>query len=232
MILKKNQKLIKQNKKNNIYQYLKENIKFLIENPELLNILEFPSNWKNKDKIIDFNLQQSKKLQKENKLLKSIIQEILKTTDENFKSQNKIFNISLQITKSKSFNVFLNILKNNCLKLFDVDFVNIFSNNEDIINKNYENIIEKITEKKINQFFKDNNFINLLNNSNAYYFFFPKQKNIIKSFILLKIKINKNSYLIISLGSKNKNKFSKKQGSELMAFFINICEQKIKSFLE
>ena len=62
--------MIKQNKKKYVFQYLKENIKFLIENPELLNILEFPSNWKSKDKIIDFNLQQSKKLQRENKLLK------------------------------------------------------------------------------------------------------------------------------------------------------------------
>jgi len=222
--------LIKQNKKKYVFQYLKENIKFLIENPELLNILEFPSNWKSKDKIIDFNLQQSKKLQRENKLLKSIIQEILKTSDENFKAQNKIFNISLQITKSKNFNVFLNIIKNNCLKLFDVDFVNIFSNDKDIINKNNKNIISKITEKKIKQFFKNNDSINLSNDSNAYYFFFSEQKNVINSFILLKIEMAKDNYLVISLGSKNKDKFSKKQGSELMTFFINVCEQKIKSF--
>ena len=58
--------------------------------------------------------------------------------------------------------------------------------------------------------------------------FFPLLYNKIKSYILLKININKKYFLIISFGSKNKEKFSIKQGSELITFFVKVCENKIK----
>ena len=59
--------------------------------------------------------------------------------------------------------------------------------------------------------------------------FFPLRCNKIKSYILLKININKKYYLIISFGSKNEEKFSVKQGSELITFFVEVCENKIQS---
>ena len=53
----------------------------------------------------------------------------------------------------------------------------------------------------------------------------------LESFILLKIRIDKKYFIIFSIGSKDKNKFSTKQRGELINFFIKICEYKIKNLI-
>ena len=85
----KKENQIKQISEEEVIKYLKKNKNFLINNSDLLNLLEFPSKWKSSKNVIDFNYQQSKKLQKQNNLLKSIIKEILKTEKKNSVFINK-----------------------------------------------------------------------------------------------------------------------------------------------
>ena len=59
---------------------------------------------------------------------------------------------------------------------------------------------------------------------------FPNSYDLIKSFMLLKIKNKNLSSFLICLGSSNKNKFSKSQNTELISFLIKVCESKINSF--
>ena len=229
---KKSNFLNNKNLKEEVYKYLKKNKNFLIENSELLNILEFPSNWKTKSNVIDFNYQQSKKLQKQNKLLKSIIKEILKTEHDNFSTQNKILKISLQVTEAKNFNEIINTIKKNCNFLLDVEFVNMFSNNKNVIKKNTQKIISSIDNRYLKKIFQNNEFLYLDNNPDFKSICFSSKAKFIKSFILLKLTISKGNYFLICLGSKNKKKFTKQQGFELINFFVKVCEGKIKNILK
>ena len=61
--------------------------------------------------------------------------------------------------------------------------------------------------------------------------FFPNTHKYIKSYVLLKINMKKDKCYIISIGSKDKNKFFPTQGTDLISFFAKACEIKIKTML-
>ena len=126
---------------------------------------------------------------------------------------------------AKNWENYVKILKEDCKTLFNVDIININSNYKNL--KNSKEIDSKIS----NKFFINNNHINLQNREEYLSMFFPLIYKKIKSYILLKININKKYFLIISFGSKNKEKFSIKQGSELITFFVKVCENKIKNLI-
>jgi len=222
---------LKKNKNEEIAKFLKKNKNFLIQNPYLLKILEFPSDWKSGDKIIDFNVHQSKKLKKENDYLKSKISNILIAGQSNFNSQNRIFKASLRIINAKSIDLFLKIIIEDCPILFDTDIIYAYSNNKILTNIRKQNKFLEIDEKILKKIFIKNNCINLSNKIEYLPIFFQGTYKVIKSFILLKIRIDKKYFIIFSIGSKDKNKFSTKQRGELINFFIKICEYKIKNLI-
>ena len=80
------------------------------------------------------------------------------------------------------------------------------------------------------KFFQKKN-IYLINNKNYIPIFFPSSLKKIKSFVLIKVLINKKFFFVICLGSKDKNKFSSSQRVELISFFIKVCEIKIQSLI-
>lgn len=228
-MLRNNNLSYKKSKNNHeVIRFLEKNKNFLVQNSHLLKILEFPSHWKTKGKVIDFNKYQSKKLKTENNNLKNKISKILSTSYRNFNSQNKIFKSCLKILNAKNLFNYLKVIKIDCKKLLSVDMICLYSNNNKLENLIKKNKLLNINEKNLNKIFTNNHNINLSNKTDLIPIFFPLGYKIIKSFILLKIKIDKKHFLIIGFGSKNKNKFSTKQGNELINFFIRICEYKIK----
>tara|TARA_B100000029_G_C17434805_1_gene909228 strand:- start:312 stop:1019 length:708 start_codon:yes stop_codon:yes gene_type:complete len=225
---------IKQISEEDVIKYIKKNKNFLINNSELLNLLEFPSKWKSNKNVIDFNYQQSKKLQKQNNLLKSIIKEILKTEKENFVSQNNILKMSLQIANARNLNELIKTIKKNSKILLGVEFTNIISNNKYFIESDENKMIiyQNSNNIKIQKVLKNEDPIYLSKDESLNLIFYRQNSKLIKSNIILKLFISKKYFVLISFGSQNKNKFTKQQGYELISFLVKVCEGKIKSFLK
>lgn len=133
---------------------------------------------------------------------------------------------------TKTLDNYLKILKEDCKTLFNIDVINIYSNYNKLINYNQQKNLIEIDSKITNKFFIRNNYINLQNKDGYLLVFFPLLYNKIQSYILLKININKKYFLIISFGSKNKEKFSIKQEDELIVFFVRVCKNKILRFID
>ncbi len=230
----KKENQIKQISEEEVIKYLKKNKNFLINNSDLLNLLEFPSKWKSSKNVIDFNYQQSKKLQKQNNLLKSIIKEILKTEKENFVSQNNILKMSLQIANTQNLNELIKTIRKNSKILLGVEFINIISNNKHFIesDENKMVIYQDPHNTKIQKIFKNDDPIYLNKDDSLNFILYRKNSKFIKSNIVLKLIISKKYFVFICFGSKNKNKFTKKQGYELINFLVKVCEGKIKNFLK
>ena len=205
--------------------YLKKNKDFFIQNPQLLNILKFPSAWNSEDKIVDFNLHQSKKLKNDNKILKSKISQILKIGMHNISANNIIFETILKILNTNSLDQFFKILLDECSKLLNWDYINILSNNTIKL----KNEIKYISDVKIKKLFKRNERVNILNDEIENKIFFPKNYKVIKSYMLLKVSLLKKGVLIFCIGSKEKNTFTKNHSTDLIIFFTKICEIKINS---
>ena len=133
---------------------------------------------------------------------------------------------------TKTLDNYLKILKEDCKTLFNIDVINIYSNYNKLINYNQQKNLIEIDSKITNKFFIRNNYINLQNKDGYLLVFFPLLYNKIQSYILPKININKKYFLIISFGSKNKEKFSIKQEDELIVFFVRVCKNKILRFID
>ena len=176
--------------------------------------------------VVDFNKYQVKKIKEDNIYLKSKILKILDIIKINTDAQNRILRASLKILNSKSLDNLLETILKEFYKILNCDEVNIIFNNYN--GKNKKIIIDK--KLKIENLFQRNTSIILSNKNKFIKFFFPNSYDLIKSFMLLKIKNKNLSSFLICLGSSNKNKFSKSQNTELISFLIKVCESKINSF--
>ena len=205
-----------------IIQYLKKNTNILFDNPELINILNFPTDIRKSKKIIDLNAYRTKKLNSDNIKLKKQISAVLKAGSSHIASQKKILKTSLKILNTKSLSKLIDVIINELGELLGCDLVNCFFTSNKIKHKN----INQIDNKLATNYFKDKPQTNLNQNPNGIPIFFPNKTRIIKSYILLKI-IYGSDRFIVAMGSQNEKKFTKDQRVDLIEYLIQIIQIKL-----
>ena len=208
-----------------VIQYLKKNINIFLDHPELLNLLNFPSKIKKPNKIINLNEYRSKKIISDYDRLKKQMTDIIKAGSSHIVSQRRILKTSIKILNTKSFVNLLDVITNDLNHLLMCDIVNCYYTNNIL----KHNKVTQIDSKIVASYFKDNLLTNLNQNPKGILIFFPNKFKIIKSYILIKIKI-KNHNLVIAMGSKNIKKFNKNQKIDLIEYLIQIIEIKFSQF--
>ena len=206
--------------------YLKKNKNFFIKHPELTKELNFSINDNGSDKIIDLDAYRYKKILQEYIDLQNQMTEILLAGKSHIVSQKKILKSSLKILNSKSVDKVVNVILNDFKILLGCEVVNCF-----FTDNNFKiNDVQKIDTRIAKSYFKNKAITNLNQNSKGILLFFPNKSNTVKSYILLKVIIN-NNFFIISMGSKNDKKFSPHQQVDLVEYLIKIIEIKLKKEL-
>ena len=208
-----------------VIQYLKKNINIFLDHPELLNLLNFPSKIKKPNKIINLNEYRSKKIISDYDRLKKQMTDIIKAGSSHIVSQRRILKTAIKILNTKSFMHLLDVITNDLNHLLMCDIVNCYYTNNIL----KHNKVTQIDSKIVASYFKDNLLTNLNQNPKGILIFFPNKFKIIKSYILIKIKI-KNHNLVIAMGSKNIKKFNKNQKIDLIEYLIQIIEIKFSQF--
>ena len=209
-----------------VIQYLKKNKDLFINNPELLEQLKFPSQLKGTNKIIDLNAYRSKKFKDDYDHLKKQISEIIKAGSSHLVSQKRVLKSSIKILNTKSLSKLIDLIINDFVSLLACDVVNCFFTS----NKLKYNRLNQIDIKVASSYFRDKSQTNLNQNPKGILVFFPNISKVIKSYILLKINYGTES-LIIAMGSKDLNKFTKDQQVDLIEYLIKVIEIKLKGFL-
>ena len=205
-----------------VISYLKKNKNFFIKYPELINLINFPLNDKGSNKVIDLDAYRYKKISQENIDLQNQMTEILLAGKSHINNQKRILKSSIKILNSKTIDKVINVILADFKTLLSCDFINCFSTNESIS----INDVQKIDSKIAKSYFKDQLITNLNQNPKGILLFFPNKSKIVKSYILLKIKIGE-SLLIIAMGSKDHEKFTPDQQVDLIEYLIKIIEIKI-----
>ena len=205
-----------------VIQYLKKNKNLFLNNPELLNILNFPSFIKSSGKIIDLNAYRSKKVKNDYDQLKKQMTEMLKAGSSHLVSQKRILKTSLKILNTKFLTKLINVIVNDLGPLLACDLVNCFFTS----NRFKQNGISQIDNKVASVYFRDKPQTNLNQNPKGIPLFFPNKSKIIKSYILLKIIYGPDRF-IVAMGSKNVNKFTKDQQVDLIEYLIQIIQIKL-----
>ena len=208
-----------------VIQYLKKNKNLFLNYPELLDLLNFPTQIKGTNKIIDLNEYRLKKIKYAYDQLKKQMSEVLKAGSSHIFSQKRILRSSIKILNTKSLSKLIDLIVKDFASLLFCDVVKCFFTNNKLIHNNLVQIDNRVALS----YFKNKLQTNLNQNTKAMLVFFPNQSKIIKSYILLKINYDLNSF-IIAMGSRDEKKFTKDQQIDLIEYLIKIIEIKISSF--
>ena len=205
-----------------VINYLKKNKDFFIRYPDLTKQLNFPLKDKGSDKVIDLDAYRYKKISQENIDLQNQMTKILLAGKSHIATQKRILKSSIKILNSKTITKVINVILADFKTLLSCDVINCFSTNESI------NIsdVQKIDNKIAKSYFKEQLITNLNQNPKGILLYFPNKSKIVKSYILLKIKMGE-SLLIIAMGSKDHEKFTPDQQVDLIEYLIKVIEIKI-----
>ena len=207
-----------------VIKYLKKNKNFFIKFPELTKEFNFPLKDRSSDKVIDLDAYRYKKISQENIDLQNQITEILLAGKSLVSVQRRILRSSLKILNSKSMLKIIDVIINDFKIFLACDVVNCFTTDNNFKINNVH-----LVDKKISNTYFKNKFKTYLNqNPKGILLYFPNKSKIIKSYILLKVNVG-NNYLIIAMGSKEKNKFSPDLKVDLIEYLTRIIEIKLSN---
>ena len=208
-----------------VVQYLKKNKDLFVNHPELLEQLEYPSQLKGTNNIIDLNAYRSKKFKNDYDSLKKQMSEILIAGSSHLVSQKRILKSSLKVLNTKSLSKLIDVIVNDLGGLLACDLVNCYFTSDKIKHHG----ISQIDNKIATSYFRDKPQTNLNQNPKGIPLFFPNKSKIIKSYILLKIVYGSDRF-IVAMGSKNINKFTKDQQVDLIEYLIQVIQIKLTQF--
>ena len=208
-----------------VISYLKKNKNFFIKHSELTKELNFSLKDGGSDKIIDLEAYRYKKISQENIDLQNQMTEILLAGKSHVTSQNKILKSSLSILNCNSIDKIINVILTDFKTLLNCEIVNCYSTDNIFKIHNVQRIDSKIAKS----YFKEQTITNLNQNPKGILLYFPNKSKFVKSYILLKVDVNKKIF-IIAMGSKNIKKFSSDQRVDLLEYLIKIIEIKINNF--
>ena len=148
--------------------------------------------------------------------------QILLAGKSHLQSQKRILRSSLKILNCKSLSKVISVILTDFKTLLGCQYINCFSTN------NFINIdqVQKIDTRVAKSYFRDKVITNLNQNSKGVLLYFPNQSQQIKSYILLKINLDDN-FFVVAMGSKDSNKFTPNQKVDLIEYLIKIIEIKI-----
>ena len=205
-----------------VLNYLKKNKNFFVKNPELIKQLHFPLKDNGSNKVIDLDAYRYKKISQENIDLQNQMTQILLAGKSHILSQKRILKSSIKILSCKSLAKVFNVILSDFKTLLGCEYINCFSTNNDID----INDIQKIDSRVAKSYFRDKAITNLNQNPKGMLFYFPNKSQHIKSYILLKINLNEDVF-VVAMGSKDIDKFNPKQQIDLIEYLIKIIEIKI-----
>ena len=205
-----------------VQKFLKKNKNFFIKHPELLKELQFPLKDEGSDKVIDLQVYRYKKINQENIDLQNQMTQILLAGKSHIQSQKRILKSSLKILNSKSLAKVFSVILSDFKLLLGCEYINCFSTNNNVgINE-----VQKIDTRVAKSYFRDKAITNLNQNPKGILLFFPNKSPQIKSYILLKINLREDMF-VVAMGSKDINKFNPDQQIDLIEYLIKVIENKI-----
>ena len=205
-----------------VKNFLKKNKNFFLKHPDLLKELQFPTKNRESDKVIDLQVYRYKKINQENIDLQNQMTQILLAGKSHMQSQKRILKSSTKILNCKSLKKVFEVILSDFKILLGCEYINCFSTNNNVV----INAFQKIDTRVAKSYFRDKAITNLNQNPKGVLLFFPNKSPQIKSYILLKINFQEDIF-IISMGSKDINKFNPDQQVDLIEYLIKIIEIKI-----
>jgi len=206
-----------------VEDYLKDNPDFFLNNPDLLDSMQFPL-LSNKE----YNQKKSQVISFKDWLinnLKDKQKNIIENAKHNYFTQQKVHEAVISIILKEKSQLF-EFIENELPSFFDLAVINIITSREEI-SKEYGLIFAN--EEKIKQVYKNNDFL-IMDAVDANLGFFEKiDKKIYSNAIFSLRKEIFNSESLLVFASEDRQ-FLSNRAFDLILFLSKIIEQKLREF--
>ncbi len=213
-----------------VIEFLRDNPKFLQQNPEACDFLIPP---KNDDKnVTDFQGFMIKRLKDDKEKVIETTQSIVENVRSNMNNQQRIHKVILRLLEARNFEEFIHIITMDLSTMLDTDIsvLVVESNGEDIPNITTSGI-RVLPEGTIDKWMNGQNVL-LQSNITGIEAIFGGGATLVQSQALLRVGISMDTPpAILAFGSRDPMMFQDSQGTELIAFLAQVVERSFRSWL-
>ena len=212
-----------------ISQYLRENPDFLIDNPELLEVLSFPNRWKNGEggNVVDLQTSMLGRMRDESATLKDATNLLISTTRSNMMIQTRTHAAIIAILGAESLKKLLHVVLYDLPLLLDIDATSICMEKEKNISSSVdESDIRWLSLGSINKILGGpDKFTKLVEQRDHEDNIFGGASGIVNSAALCRFRSNYGiPDGLLALGSRNRGAFHNGQGTDLLIFLTRVLE--------
>jgi len=199
-------------------KFLKKNPDFLINNPDLFNILTPPDRSEG-NRIVDFQNVMIEKIKKNLEELQHNQGHLIDTSRNNLTTQAQVHEAVLCLLETEALNHIGHIVTQDWADMLHIDVIRICFEVEHSINPPPLREVTLLQKGRVNEYLDQEDIILLHGEANVYEDIFGPAKPLVKTEALIKIpKTKYNPPGILAFGSRDVDMFYPGQGTELLRF--------------
>jgi len=199
-------------------KFLKKNPDFLINNPDLFNILTPPDRSEG-NRIVDFQNVMIEKIKKNLEELQHNQGHLIDTSRNNLTTQAQVHEAVLCLLETEALNHIGHIVTQDWADMLHIDVIRICFEVEHSISPPPLKEVTLLQKGRVNEYLDQEDIILLHGEANVYEDIFGPAKPLVKTEALIKIpKTKYNPPGILAFGSRDVDMFYPGQGTELLRF--------------
>lgn len=213
-----------------VIAFLKDNPKFLQQNPEACDFLIPPKS--SDKKITDFQSFMIKRLKDDKEKVIETTQNIVENVRNNMNNQQRIHKVVLHLLEARNFEEFIHIITMDMSSMLDTDIsvLLVESNGQDIPHIT-TNGIRVLPAGTIDKWMNGQNVL-LQSNISGIEAVFGGGANLVQSQALLRVDISMDTPpAVLAFGSRDPNMFHDGQAVDLVDFLARVVERAFRNWL-
>ncbi|MEM9469856.1 MAG: DUF484 family protein [Pseudomonadota bacterium] len=217
-----------------ILKFLRDNPKFLQQNPEACDLLAPPKTGKGKEgrNVADFQSFMIERLKNDKEKVLETTQTIVENARSNMNNQQRIHAVVLRLLEARNFEEFISIVTMDMASMLDTDIaVFIVESNGEDIPHIHTSGIRVLPEGTIDNWMNGQSVL-LQDNISGIEAIYGGGANLVQSQALLRIDISMDTPpAILAFGSRDANMFGDGQATDLVSFLARVVERSFRSWL-
>ena len=214
-----------------VLSFLKENPKFLQQNPDACNFLIPPKNSDSKN-VADFQSFMIQRLKDDKEKVLETTQAIVENARSNMNNQQRIHKVVLRLLEARNFEEFIHFVTTDLSAMLDTDIsVLVVESNGNDIPHIHTTGIRVVPEGTIDNWMEGKNVL-LQSDIGGIEAIYGGGSNLVRSQALLRVDISMDTPpAILAFGSRDPMMFEDGQGTDLVSFLAGVTERCFRSWL-
>lgn len=215
-----------------VIAFLRDNPKFLKQNPEACDFLVPPKSGDGKN-VSDFQSFMIKRLKDDKEKVIETTQAIVENVRSNMNNQQRIHKVILRLLEARNFEQFINIITMDLSTMLDTDIsVLVVESNGHDIPQIHTSGIRVLPQGTIDKWMDGQNVL-LQSNITGIEAVFGGGATLVQSQALLRVDISMDTPpAILAFGSRDPEMFQDGQGTELISFLAGVVERNFRHWLD